>query len=464
MGRTLAQKIWANHVVRPLDDGADLLYIDLHVLHEVNTPRAFDDLRTSGRAVRRPDLTLAVEDHNTPTRDGAAEDLAGRRQRDLIRANCTEFGIPLHRLGDRDQGIVHVIVPELGLARPGMTIVCCDSHTSTLGALGVLAFGIGTGQVEHVLATQTLPMHRPKDLAVEVTGALPSGATAKDLVLALIAQIGTGGGQGSIIEYRGEAVRGLSMEGRLTLCNMSIEAGSRAGLVAADDVTIEYLRDRAKLADGDDFTAAESRWRAMRSDDDATFDVVVQLDAASVGPRVSWGTNPAQNLPLDGRIPTRADFATEAEWLGTQRSLEYMDLKPGAAVRDLEISTVFLGSCTNGRIEDLREAASVLSGRKVADGVRMLIVPGSAAVRRQALEEGLDEVFAAAGADFRPGAGCSMCCALNEDRLAPGERAASTSNRNFEGRQGKQSRTHLVSPRVAAATAVAGRFTAPEEL
>ncbi len=459
MGRTLAEKIWSNHVVRPLDDGADLLYIDLHVLHEVNTPRAFDDLRASGRTVRRPDLTLAVEDHNTPTRDGASEDLAGLRQRDLIRANCEQFGIPLHRLGDPDQGIVHVIVPELGLARPGMTVVCCDSHTSTLGALGVLAFGIGTGQVEHVLATQTLPMHRPKDLAVEVTGALPSGATAKDLVLALIAQIGTGGGQGSIIEYRGEAVRNLSMEGRLTLCNMSIEAGSRAGLVAADEVTIEYLRARAQLADG-----AESRWREMRSDDDEKFDLVVNLDASAVGPRISWGTNPAQNLSIDGRIPSRADFATEAEWTGAQRSLHYMGLKPGQALRDLEVSTVFLGSCTNGRIEDLREAASVLSGRKVADGVRMLIVPGSAAVRRQAVAEGLDAVFDAAGADFRAGAGCSMCCALNEDRLAPGERAASTSNRNFEGRQGKQSRTHLVSPRVAAATAVTGRFTAPEEL
>jgi 3-isopropylmalate/(R)-2-methylmalate dehydratase large subunit len=459
VGRTLAEKIWSKHVVRSLDDGADLLYIDLHVLHEVNTPRAFDDLRASGRTVRRPDLTLAVEDHNTPTRDGASEDLAGRRQRDLIRANCEQFGIPLHRLGDPDQGIVHVIVPELGLARPGMTVVCCDSHTSTLGALGVLAFGIGTGQVEHVLATQTLPMHRPKDLAVEVTGALPSGATAKDLVLALIAQIGTGGGQGSIIEYRGGAVRNLSMEGRLTLCNMSIEAGSRAGLVAADDVTIEYLRGRAQLADG-----AESRWREMRSDDDAKFDLVVNLDASAVGPRISWGTNPAQNLSIDGRIPSRADFATEAEWTGARRSLDYMGLKPGQALRDLEVSTVFLGSCTNGRIEDLREAASVLSGRKVADGVRMLIVPGSAAVRRQAVAEGLDAVFDAAGADFRAGAGCSMCCALNEDRLAPGERAASTSNRNFEGRQGKQSRTHLVSPRVAAATAVTGRFTAPEEL
>ena len=321
MGRTLAEKIWSQHVVRPLDDGADLLYIDLNVLHEVNTPRAFDDLRASGRTVRRPDLTLAVEDHNTPTRDGATEDLAGRRQRDLIRANCEQFGIPLHRLGDRDQGIVHVIVPELGLARPGMTIVCCDSHTSTLGALGVLAFGIGTGQVEHVLATQTLPMHRPKDLAVEVTGALPSGATAKDLVLALIAQIGTGGGQGSIIEYRGEAVRGLSMEGRLTLCNMSIEAGSRAGLVAADDVTIDYLRDRAKLADSDNFAAAESRWRAMRSDDDARFDVVVNLDAASVGPRVSWapirrrtcrstaGFRPARTSP-----PRRSGPGRGARW------------------------------------------------------------------------------------------------------------------------------------------------------
>jgi 3-isopropylmalate/(R)-2-methylmalate dehydratase large subunit len=465
MGRTLAEKIWSSHVVRPLDDGADLLYVDLHVLHEVNTPRAFDDLRATGRTVRRPDRTLAVEDHNTPTRDGALEDLAGRRQRELIRANCAEFDIQLHRLGDADQGIVHVIVPELGLARPGMTIVCCDSHTSTLGALGVLAFGIGTGQVEHVLATQTLPVHRPKDLAVEVSGVLPDGATAKDLALALIAQIGTGGGQGSVIEYRGEAIRRLSMEGRMTLCNMSIEAGSRAGLVAADDVTIDYLRARpAALGSGEDFAAAETRWREMRSDDDARFDDVVHLDATRVGPRVSWGTNPAQNLLIDGRVPSRTDFATAEDWASAERSMDYMGLRPGQVVRELEVSTVFLGSCTNGRIEDLREAASVLDGRRVADGVRMMIVPGSAAVRRQAVDEGLDKVFDAAGADFRTGAGCSMCCALNEDRLAPGERAASTSNRNFEGRQGKQSRTHLVSPRVAAATAVSGRFTTPEDL
>ncbi|MFD3536478.1 3-isopropylmalate dehydratase large subunit [Streptomyces sp. NPDC058664] len=464
MGRTLAEKIWSHHVVRPLDDGADLLYVDLHVLHEVNTPRAFDDLRASGRTVRRPDLTLAVEDHNTPTRDGALEDLAGRRQRELIRANCAEFDIRLHRLGDADQGIVHVIVPELGLARPGMTIVCCDSHTSTLGALGVLAFGIGTGQVEHVLATQTLPVHRPKDLAVEVSGVLPDGATAKDLALELIARIGTGGGQGSVIEYRGEAVRRLSMEGRMTLCNMSIEAGSRAGLVAADDVTVDYLRSRVALDDGEEFSAVEARWREMRSDDDARFDDVVHIDAADVGPRVSWGTNPAQNLLIDGRVPSRADFAAGEDWASAERSMEYMGLRPGQAVRDLEVSTVFLGSCTNGRIEDLREAASVLDGRRVAEGVRMLIVPGSAAVRRQAVAEGLDKVFDSAGADFRAGAGCSMCCALNEDRLAPGERAASTSNRNFEGRQGKQSRTHLVSPRVAAATAVTGRFTTPEDL
>ncbi|MDV9170873.1 3-isopropylmalate dehydratase large subunit [Streptomyces sp. W16] len=465
MGRTLAEKIWADHVVRPLDDGADLLYVDLHVLHEVNTPRAFDDLRASGRTVRRPDRTLAVEDHNTPTRDGATEDLAGRRQRDLIRANCAEFGIRLHRLGDADQGIVHVIVPELGLARPGMTIVCCDSHTSTLGALGALAFGIGTAQVEHVLATQTHPVHRPKDLAVEVSGTLPDGATAKDLALTLIGRIGTGGGQGSIIEYRGEAVRALSVEGRMTLCNMSIEAGSRAGLVAADDVTVDYLRARmTALGRDEEFAAAVPRWRGMRSDDDATFDDVVHIDATRVGPRVSWGTNPAQNLLIDGRIPARADFATEEEWTSAQRSLDYMGLRPGQAIRDLRVSTVFLGSCTNGRIEDLREAAAVLDGRRVADGVHLLIVPGSAAVRRQAEAEGLDKVFDAAGADFRAGAGCSMCCALNEDRLAPGERAASTSNRNFEGRQGRQSRTHLVSPRVAAATAVSGGFTTPEDL
>ncbi|MCS7476900.1 3-isopropylmalate dehydratase large subunit [Umezawaea endophytica] len=465
MAKTLAAKLWEDHVVRPLGDGADLLYVDLHVLHEVNTPSAFDDLREAGRTVRRPELTLAVEDHNTPTRDGGQEDLAGRRQRDLIRANCAEFGIRLHRLGDADQGIVHVVVPELGLARPGMTIVCCDSHTSTLGALGVLAFGIGTGQVEHVLATQTLPIHRPKDLAVEVSGVLPDGVTAKDLALTLIARIGTGGGQGSVIEYRGSAVRGLSMEARMTLCNMSVEAGSRAGLIGVDDVTVDYLRARVEaLGTGEDLADAESRWREMRSDADARFDDVVRLDGASVRPRVSWGTNPAQNLPLDGRVPSRVDFTSEQEWSSAQRSLAYMGLRPGQSMRDVEVDTVFVGSCTNGRIEDLRETASVLSGRKVADGTRLLIVAGSAAVRRQAVAEGLDEVFREAGADFRTGAGCSMCCGLNEDRLAPGERAASTSNRNFEGRQGRRSRTHLVSPRVAAATAVTGRITAPEDL
>ncbi|MFF4960964.1 3-isopropylmalate dehydratase large subunit [Streptomyces sp. NPDC001222] len=466
MGQTLAQKIWDTHVVRSVDEHTDLLYVDMQLLHEVNTPQAFDDLRAAGRTVRRPELNLGTEDHNTPTVaiDKVIQDPAGRRQTTLMRSNCEQFDIPLLRLGDSSQGIVHVIGPELGLSRPGMTVVCCDSHTTTLGAFGALAFGIGTAQVEHVLATQTLLEQRPGDMLVTITGQLKPGVTAKDLVLALIAQIGTGGGQGHIIEYQGEALRHLSMESRMTLCNMSVEAGSKAGLVAPDDVTFDYLAACPGMPTGADWDHELAYWRTLRSDDDAIFDRHVTIDASSVAPQVSWGTNPAQCVPMDGRVPSPADFHDAADRVAAERALRYMDLTPGTAMRDISVDTVFIGSCTNGRIEDLRSAADVLRDNQVHPGVHLLIVPGSARVRAQAEAEGLDEVFRRAGADFRPAAGCSLCAALNEDRLRPGQRAASTSNRNFEGRQGKGSRTHLVSPAVAAATAVAGHLAQPADL
>ncbi|GAA3904819.1 3-isopropylmalate dehydratase large subunit [Streptomyces lacrimifluminis] len=467
MGSTLAQKVWAGHTVRRGGFGGDdLLYVDLHLLHEVNTPRAFDGLRAAGRTVRRPDLTVGTEDHNVPTISltGLFDDPAGRRQAAQLRDNCDAFGIPVHRRGDDGHGIVHVIGPEQGLVRPGMTVVCCDSHTTTLGAFGALAFGIGTSQVEHVLATQTLWTGRPKDMAVTVTGTLPAGATAKDLVMTLIARIGTGGGQGHIIEYRGEAVDALSMEGRMTLCNMSVEAGSKAGVVGPDETTFAYLRTRPGMPEGADWDAEVAHWKSLRTDPDAEFDREVVLDASTIRPYVSWGTNPAQSAPVDARVPGPDEFATPEERTAAERALTYMDLRPGSRLQDIGIDTVFVGSCTNGRIEDLRAAAEVLRGRRVADGVRMLVVPGSAAVHRQAVDEGLDKVFTGAGADFRPIAGCSMCCGLNEDRMKAGQRAVSTSNRNFEGRQGKQARTHIASPEVAAASAVTGRITAPADL
>ncbi|GAA3779757.1 3-isopropylmalate dehydratase large subunit [Streptomyces coacervatus] len=466
MGQTLAQKIWDAHVVRSVDEHTDILYVDMQLLHEVNTPQAFDDLRAAGRTVRRPELNLGTEDHNTPTVaiDKTIQDPAGRRQTTLMRRNCEQFGIPLHRLGDSSQGIVHVIGPELGLSRPGTTVVCCDSHTTTLGAFGALAFGIGTAQVEHVLATQTLLAQRPGNMLVTITGRLNPGVTAKDLVLALIAQIGTGGGQGHIIEYQGEALRHLSMESRMTLCNMSVEAGSKAGLIAPDDVTFDYLAACPNMLTGADWDHEVAYWRTLCSDDDAVFDRHVTIDAGSVAPQVTWGTNPAQCVSLDGRVPSPADFHDAADRIAAERALAYMDLTPGTAMRDISVDTVFIGSCTNGRIEDLRSAAEVLRDRQVDTGVHLLIVPGSARVRAQAESEGLDEVFRRAGADFRPAAGCSLCAALNEDRLRPGQRAASTSNRNFEGRQGKGSRTHLVSPAVAAATAVAGHLAQPADL
>jgi 3-isopropylmalate/(R)-2-methylmalate dehydratase large subunit len=465
MGRTLAEKIWEAHVVRRADNEPDLLYIDLHLIHEVTSPQAFDGLRTAGRPVRRPDLTLATEDHNVPTWDidKPIADPVSRTQVDALRTNCKEFGVRLHSLGDVEQGIVHVVGPQIGVTQPGMTIVCGDSHTSTHGAFGALAFGIGTSEVEHVLATQTLPLTRPKTMAVTVNGALPTGVTAKDIILAVIAKIGTGGGQGYVIEYRGDAIRNLSMEGRLTVCNMSIEAGARAGLVAPDDVTFEYLKGRPHAPSGADWDGAVAAWRELRTDDDATFDADVVIDAADLSPFVTWGTNPGQGAPLADRVPNPADIADPEERNAAERALEYMGLTAGMPLREVTVDTVFLGSCTNGRIEDLRAAAEVIAGRKVADGVRMLVVPGSARVRLQAEAEGLHEIFTAAGAEWRF-AGCSMCLGMNPDQLAPGERSASTSNRNFEGRQGKGGRTHLVSPLVAAATAVTGHLATPADL
>ena len=463
VGRTLAEKVWDAHVVRTADNEPDLLYIDLHLIHEVTSPQAFDGLRAGNRVVRRPDLTIATEDHNVPTTDGPIEDPVSRQQIEALRKNCAEFGVRLHPMGDANQGIVHVIGPQLGLTQPGMTVVCGDSHTSTHGAFGALAFGIGTSEVEHVLATQTLPLQRPKTMAVDVIGDLPDGVTAKDLILGVITQIGAGGGQGHVIEYRGDAIRALSMEGRMTICNMSIEAGARAGMISPDDTTFEFLAGRPHAPTGDDWDAAVDYWRSLVTDDDAVFDKVVTIDAAALSPWVTWGTNPGQGAPLSGQVPDPASFDDPSERIAAERALTYMDLAPGTPLRAVTVDTVFVGSCTNGRIEDLRAVADVLRGRRVADSVQMLVVPGSVAVAEQAEKEGLDRVFTAAGAQWRR-AGCSMCLAMNADKLRPGERSASTSNRNFEGRQGPGGRTHLVSPGVAAATAVTGRLTAPADL
>ena len=465
MGRTLAEKVWEDHVVRRAEGEPDLLYIDLHLVHEVTSPQAFDGLRLAGRGVRRPDLTLATEDHNVPTDllIGPIKDPVSKVQVDTLRANCAEFGVELHPMGAAGQGIVHVIGPQMGVTQPGMTIVCGDSHTSTHGAFGALAFGIGTSEVEHVLATQTLPLPRPRTMAVTVQGTLQPGVTAKDLVLALIAQVGTGGGQGYVVEYRGAAIRALSMEGRMTVCNMSIEWGARAGMVAPDATTYSYLQDRPSAPKGADWLAAVAAWDALATDDDAVFDKDVVLDAAAVTPFVTWGTNPAQGVALADTVPDPAALPAGGQRDAAERALAYMGLTAGMPMRAIAVDTVFLGSCTNGRMEDLRAAAAVLSGRKVAAGVRMMVVPGSMLVKLQAEQEGLDAVFIAAGADWRS-AGCSMCLGMNPDTLAPGERSASTSNRNFEGRQGRGGRTHLVSPEVAAATAVVGRLAAPADL
>ncbi|MDX6286927.1 MAG: 3-isopropylmalate/(R)-2-methylmalate dehydratase large subunit [Frankiales bacterium] len=463
MGRTLAEKVWDAHVVSRVDGEPDLLYIDLHLVHEVTSPQAFDGLRLAGRPVRRPELTLATEDHNVPTDTVTINDPISREQVETLRKNCAEFGVRLLPMGDAGQGIVHVIGPQLGMTQPGLTIVCGDSHTSTHGAFGALAFGIGTSEVEHVLATQTLALARPKTMAVNVSGDLPPGVTAKDLVLALITQIGTGGGQGHVVEYRGPAIENLSMEGRMTICNMSIEAGARAGMIAPDETTFAYLEGRPHAPSGGEWDAAVDYWRTLRTDDDATFDREVTIDATALTPFVTWGTNPGQGAPLDSVVPDPESFPDPEERGSAARALDYMALEPGTPLRDVAVDVVFVGSCTNGRIEDLRAVAEILDGRSVADGVRMLVVPGSMAVRQQAEVEGLDAIFRNAGAEWRS-AGCSMCLGMNPDILAPGERAASTSNRNFEGRQGPGGRTHLVSPPVAAATAVVGRLAAPADL
>jgi 3-isopropylmalate/(R)-2-methylmalate dehydratase large subunit len=465
MGRTLAEKVWDDHVVRHVEGEPDLLYIDLHLVHEVTSPQAFDGLRLNGRRVRRLDLTIATEDHNTPTLDidKPIADPVSRTQLETLRKNCAEFGVRLHPLGDVEQGVVHVVGPQLGLTQPGTTVVCGDSHTSTHGAFGALAFGIGTSQVEHVLATQTLPLAPFKTMAITVDGELPPGVTAKDLILTIITKIGTGGGQGYVIEYRGPAIEKLSMEARMTICNMSIEAGARAGMIAPDQTTFDYLQGRPHAPEGEDWDAALAYWKTLRTDEDAVFDHEVRIDAASLSPFVTWGTNPGQGAPLSARIPDPASFEDPSDRFSAEKALEYMALEAGTPLREVKVDTVFLGSCTNGRIEDLRAAAAVVEGRQVADGVRMLVVPGSVRVALQAVEEGLDKVFTAAGAEWRH-AGCSMCLGMNPDQLAPGERSASTSNRNFEGRQGKGGRTHLVSPQVAAATAVTGRLSSPADL
>ncbi len=464
--RTLSEKVWDRHVVhRGTADEPDVLFIDLHLVHEVTSPQAFDGLRLAGRSVHRPDLTIATADHNVPTVDidKPVADPVSARQLAVLDANCAEFGITCYPMGDANQGIVHIIGPEQGLTQPGMTIVCGDSHTSTHGAFGALAFGIGTSEVEHVLATQALPQKRPATMAVTIDGELPPGVTAKDLVLAVIGRIGTGGGSGHIIEYRGSALRGLSMEGRMTVCNMSIEAGARAGMIAPDDTTFAYLEGRDHAPKGAAWEEALADWRTLPTDAGAGFDKEVVLEAASLAPFVTWGTNPAQVARIDGTVPEPSSFEDPVDRETAARALEYMGLAGGTPIRDIAVDTVFIGSCTNGRIEDLRAAAGVLEGRTVRPGMRALVVPGSHRVKAQAEAEGLDAVFTAAGFDWRE-PGCSMCLAMNPDVLSPGERSASTSNRNFEGRQGRGGRTHLVSPSVAASTAVAGRFATPEEL
>jgi 3-isopropylmalate/(R)-2-methylmalate dehydratase large subunit len=463
--RTMAEKVWADHLVAAREGEPDLIYIDLHLVHEVTSPQAFDGLRLAGRRVRRPDLTIATEDHNVPTVDidKPIADPVSRTQVETLRRNCQEFGIRLHPMGDAEQGIVHIIGPQLGLTQPGMTVVCGDSHTSTHGAFGALAMGIGTSEVEHVLATQTLPLPPFKTMAVNVDGVLPPGVTAKDLILAVIARIGTGGGQGYVIEYRGSAIELLSMEGRMTVCNMSIEAGARAGMVAPDETTYEYLAGRAHAPTGADWDHAVAAWDGLRTDDGAEFDSEVYIDASALRPFVTWGTNPGQGVPLSESVPDPEMMTDDAAKQSAEKALAYMDLSPGTPMRAIAVDTVFVGSCTNGRIEDLRAVAEVLRGRKVADGVRMLIVPGSMRVRAEAESEGLSGIFTSAGAEWRQ-AGCSMCLGMNPDQLEPGERCASTSNRNFEGRQGKGGRTHLVSPVVAAATAVRGTLSSPSDL
>ena len=463
--RTLSQKVWDNHVVKTEADGSVLLYIDLHLVHEVTSPQAFEGLRLSGRGVRRPDLTVATEDHNVPTQNQhlPIEDEIGRKQVETLRTNTAEFGITNYPMGHRNQGIVHVIGPELGLTLPGMTVVCGDSHTSTHGAFGALAFGIGTSEVEHVLATQTLPQPPQETMAITINGELPEGSTAKDVVLAVLGRTGTSGGIGAIAEYRGSVIEGLSMEGRMTVCNMSIEWGAKAGLIAPDDTTFAYLEGRPHAPTGTAWEEALDAWRALATDEGASYDREVVMDGSECVPHITWGTNPGQVAPIASSVPDPDSFDSPEERDAAARALEYMDLTAGQAMRDIAIDTVFIGSCTNSRIEDLRAAAKVAEGRTVAPGVRTLVVPGSGLVAEQAEAEGLDRIFTAAGFDWRE-PGCSMCLAMNPDKLTPGERSASTSNRNFEGRQGRGGRTHLVSPQVAAATAIAGHVATPEDL
>lgn len=466
MGMTLAEKVWRDHVVKPGEGGApDLLYIDLQLCHEVTSPQAFDGLREAGRKVRRPDLTIATEDHNTPTFDIdlPIRDSVSALQLETLRKNAAEFGVRLHSLGDADQGIVHVVGPQLGLTQPGMTIVCGDSHTSTHGAFGALAFGIGTSEVEHVLATQTLPLAPFKTMAINVSGHLKEGVTSKDLILAIIAKIGTNGGQGYVLEYRGSAIEDLSMEARMTICNMSIEAGARAGMIAPDDKTFTYLKGRPHAPEGADWDAAVAYWRTLPTDSDATYDAEVDIDADTLEPFVTWGTNPGMGVSLSGSVPDPRNLSDETARRTAEKALEYMGLSAGTKMKDIKVDTVFIGSCTNGRIEDLRAAADIVKGHHKNAEVRVLVVPGSARVRLQAEREGLDKVFQDFGAEWR-NAGCSMCLGMNPDQLRPGERSASTSNRNFEGRQGKGGRTHLVSPVVAAATAIRGTLSSPADL
>jgi 3-isopropylmalate/(R)-2-methylmalate dehydratase large subunit len=461
--QTLAEKVWERHVVHRAEGEPDLLYVDLHLVHEVTSPQAFDGLRLHGRTVRRPDLTVATMDHNVPTTPGPVTDPVSARQMDALSGNAEEFGIALFPMGSPGQGIVHVIGPERGYTQPGMVIVCGDSHTSTHGAFGALAIGIGTSEVEHVLATQTLPQRRPGTMAVTVEGDLPSDVSAKDVVLAIINKIGTSGGVGHVVEYRGSAIRSLSMEGRMTVCNMSIEGGARAGMVAPDDTTFAYVEGREHAPKGAEWERAVDEWRGLPTDADATFDREVEIDATALRPYVSWGTNPAQSVTIDGVVPDPDAFEDPSRREAAARALAYMDLAPGTPIREIRPDTIFIGSCTNSRMEDLRAAAAVVSGRRVASGLRALVVPGSVAVKIQAEAEGLDRVFEGAGFEWR-GAGCSMCLGMNPDTLSPGDRSASTTNRNFEGRQGKGGRTHLVSPVVAAATAIAGHFATPEDL
>lgn len=467
---TLAEKVWRDHVIsRGEGDQPDLIFIDLQLLHEVTSPQAFDGLRMAGRTMRHPELHLATEDHNVPTEGIAAgslleiNDLVSRRQVETLRKNCAEFGVRLHAMGDAQQGIVHQVGPQLGATQPGMTSVCGDSHTSTHGAFGAMAFGIGTSEVEHVMATQTLSLKPFKTMAINVSGELQPGVSAKDLILAIIAKIGTGGGQGHVIEYRGEAIEKLSMEARMTMCNMSIEAGARAGMIAPDQTTFDYIKGRELAPQGQDWDQAVEYWKTLPTDEGAVFDTVVDIDGSAITPFITWGTNPGQGLPLSENVPSPEDFAGDNEKAAAHKALDYMGLTPGTPLRDIAIDTVFLGSCTNARMEDLRTAAEILAGRTIADSVRMLVVPSSTMIKQQAEAEGLDKIFIAAGAEWRS-AGCSMCLGMNPDQLAPGERSASTSNRNFEGRQGPKGRTHLVSPAVAAATAIKGTLASPADL